>query len=84
MTGVAGDGNEAEPSAPYTHSERGPSRHVRLPTSADRRAVVLELRIRAADAQDRDVLHSKLVTAMAQRFAQGGLDSQGSERASFS
>jgi small-conductance mechanosensitive channel len=45
---------------------------------------VLELRIRAADVQDRDALRSKLVTAMAQRFAQSGLDSQGSERASFS
>jgi small-conductance mechanosensitive channel len=45
---------------------------------------VLELCIRAADVQDRDALRSKLVTAMAQRFAQSGLDSQGSERASFS
>jgi small conductance mechanosensitive channel len=52
-------------------------------TRIEAAAAVIELRIRAPDAADRDALRSKLVAALAQHFAGSGLDSQGDERASF-
>jgi small conductance mechanosensitive channel len=52
-------------------------------TRIEAAAAVIELRIRAPDAADRDALRSKLVAALAHHFADSGLDSQGSERASF-
>lgn len=53
-------------------------------TRVDATGATLELRVRAPEAPERDSLHSKLVEQLAQRFASGGLDSQGSTRASFS
>jgi small-conductance mechanosensitive channel len=53
-------------------------------TRVDATGATLELRVRAPQATERDSLHSKLVEQLAQRFASGGLDSQGSTRASFS
>jgi small conductance mechanosensitive channel len=47
-------------------------------------AAVIELRLRAPEAAERDALHSKLVAALARSFAANGLDSQGAGRASFS
>ena len=52
-------------------------------TRIEATAAVIELRIRAPDAADRDALRSKLVAALAHNFADSGLDSQGAERASF-
>jgi small conductance mechanosensitive channel len=52
-------------------------------TRIEAAAAVIELRIRAPDAADRDALRSKLVAALAQHFAASGLDAQGTERASF-
>jgi small conductance mechanosensitive channel len=52
-------------------------------TRIEATAAVIELRIRAPDAVERDALRSKLVAALAQNFAASGLDSQGAERASF-
>ena len=52
-------------------------------TRIEAAAAVIELRIRAPDAADRDALRSKLVAALATNFAKSGLDSQGTERASF-
>jgi small conductance mechanosensitive channel len=52
-------------------------------TRIEASAAVIELRIRAPDAADRDALRSKLVAALAQNFASSGLDSEGAERASF-
>jgi len=53
-------------------------------TRVDATGATLELRVQAPQATERDSLHSKLVEQLAQRFASGGLDSQGSTRASFS
>jgi small conductance mechanosensitive channel len=52
-------------------------------TRIEATAAVIELRIRAPDAADRDALRSKLVTALAHNFAESGLDSAGADRASF-
>jgi small conductance mechanosensitive channel len=52
-------------------------------TRIEAAAAVIELRIRAPDAADRDALRSKLVAALAQHFADSGLDAPGTERASF-
>ncbi len=52
-------------------------------TRIEPNAAVLELRIRAPDAADRDAVRSKLVAALAHNFAESGLDSQGGERAGF-
>jgi small conductance mechanosensitive channel len=45
---------------------------------------VLELRVLAPGLGTRDATHSRLVQALAERFAHAGLDRQGTERASFS
>jgi small conductance mechanosensitive channel len=52
-------------------------------TRIEASAAVIELRIRAPDAADRDALRSKLVAALAQNFAASGLDTEGADRASF-
>jgi small conductance mechanosensitive channel len=52
-------------------------------TRIEATAAVIELRIRAPDAAERDALRSKLVAALAHNFAESGLDSPGAERASF-
>ena len=53
-------------------------------TRIEAASAVLELRIQAPDAAGRDELRSRLVAALARRFAEAGLDSQGPERPSFS
>jgi small conductance mechanosensitive channel len=52
-------------------------------TRIEATAAVIELRVRAPDAADRDALRSKLVAALAQNFANSGLDAEGADRASF-
>lgn len=55
-----------------------------LLTRNEATSAMLELRVRAADAAERDALRSRLMTALAQAFAQSGLDPEGPERAAFS
>jgi small conductance mechanosensitive channel len=52
-------------------------------TRMDATGTTLELRVRSPPADQRDSLHSKLVEALAQRFAASGLDAQGGKPASF-
>jgi small conductance mechanosensitive channel len=52
-------------------------------TRMDASAAVLELRVHAPDAAQRDSVRSQLVAALAQRFSQFSLPTPGSERPSF-
>ena len=54
-------------------------------TRMDDAAVTLELRVRSPpQAAERDLLHSKLLEQLAQRFAASGLDARDGQHASFS
>ncbi len=55
-----------------------------LLTRIEATSAMLELRVRAPDAVERDALRSRLVSALAQAFTQAGLDPEGAERAAFS
>jgi small-conductance mechanosensitive channel len=55
-----------------------------LLTKVDPTAAVLELRFQAPDAAGRDAVRAKLLSALAQRFAEATTGAAGSERPSFS
>ena len=55
-----------------------------LLTRMEAATALLELRLQAPDAASRDSLRSRLLTALAQRFAQAGVGAGAAEPASFS